>query len=171
MTTSLLPIIVIAAAIIATYYLIIFFAFRKRAMSMLGQTTGRKWNPPIQQNFSAQPHEFIDKPIDHPMEDDVLTLVPRSDEDEPPFEMVEDEETVLLKAAEIVVEKVQDIIDTSPNPPNHQDIYSKIKNVTGRYQLFRNTEYFDAINSFIAISVERDCGLQFTKQQLLDLWQ
>lgn len=87
------------------------------------------------------------------------------------FEPIDDRETVLLKAAEIVVEKVQDVIThIASNPPNPEEVTTKIKSIVSPYGIFQGTEYFDAINSFIAISVERDCNIQLKKEDLLALW-
>ncbi len=116
------------------------------------------------------PPALIDRPLLE-LSDNTEIII-----EEPPvidgkFIPVEDEETALLKAAEIVVEKVQDVITHIASfPPNVEEITSKLRAIISPYTIFSGTEYFDAINSFIAISVERDCGVNLTKDQLLALW-
>jgi hypothetical protein len=158
--------------IVLLYYGILALVYRKKAAPALYR---RRAGHPAQFNqvlSPAFPHQLIDRPLDLDLETTILPFEKPSSGVEIKAEIVEDEETVLLKAAEIVVEKVQDTINNiASNPPNPEEVYSKIKAIVGQYRLFDNTEYFDAINIFIAISVERDCSIQLTKEQLLDLWK
>ncbi len=166
-TTTTLLIIGIAIAILCA---ILALAGNK---NVLTQITKGKANPVLQVNRASSPvfpPALIDKPIDQFNDQAGLTLEKEMPE-EPKFEMVDDQENILLKAAEIVVEKVQDIVShIASNPPNPQEVFTKIRSVLKDYSLFHNTEYFDAINSFVAVTVERDCGIQFTKQELIQLW-
>src|SRR5205085_1007564 len=137
------------------YYLILFFSFRKMA-SAFPKVEGRRWMPAM----SGVPPELIDRP--GIVEEEInVSLDKENYLTEPALEMVDDEENILLKAAEIVVEKVQDVVNhIASSPPNPDEVLSKLKFIVNQYQIFKNTEYFDAINSFIAITVERDCSLQ-----------
>jgi hypothetical protein len=88
------------------------------------------------------------------------------------YEIEEDEQNVLLLEAEKVVQEIQDVINNiASNPPNHVEVTSKISAIVCRYGLFMETEYFDAINSFIAETVKRDCDIDLNKEELIDLWQ
>lgn len=116
------------------------------------------------------PPALIDRPLLE-LSDNAEVIIEQPPVIDGKFLPVEDEESALLKAAEIVVEKVQDVIShIASDPPNLEEVTSKIKAIVNPYTIFRDTEYFDALNSFIAISVERDCGISLTKEQLLALW-
>ena len=83
----------------------------------------------------------------------------------------EDLENILLKEAEIVVEKIQEQLKhIASNPPNPEEVTSKIRAIVNPYQLFNDTEYYGAINTFIALSVERECGIQLSSDEIKALW-
>lgn len=125
----------------------------------------------IQAAAGGFPPPLIDRPIVE-FDDNTTMTIEKEFISEPVLEIVEDEESVLLKAAEVVVEKVQDIVThIASNPPNPEELFSKIRAVISPYAIFHNTEYFDAINSFIAVTVERDCGIKLSKEELLQLWE
>lgn len=116
--------------------------------------------------------ELIDRPGISLDDEATITIERQSRQPDPIMEMTEDDETHLLKAAEAVVEKVQEVVNhIASNPPNPEEVFSKIKAIVRNYTIFHNTEYFDAINSFISVTVERDCGIAFTKEELLQLWK
>lgn len=93
------------------------------------------------------------------------------EEEEFPLEFVEDEASTLLKEAEKVVENVQEVVNhIASSPANKDEVTSKIKNILSNYSIFHNTEYFDAINSFIQVTVERDCSIQLSREELIALW-
>jgi flagellar basal body-associated protein FliL len=87
------------------------------------------------------------------------------------WEFADDNDNLLLKEAEKVVEEIQSTIDhIASNPPNPEEVSSKINAIVRQYKVFENTEYFEAINSFIAVSVERDCKIKYSEDELLALW-
>ena len=89
----------------------------------------------------------------------------------PEWEIVEDERTALLKEAECVVENVQDIVNhIASNPPNEQEVVSKLNALLNRYGLFEQTEYYDAINRFVLITVQRDLGITLEQSTVESLW-
>lgn len=89
----------------------------------------------------------------------------------PEWEIVEDERTVLLKEAENVVEHVQDIVShVASNPPNEQEVVSKLNGLLNKYGLFEQTEYYDAINRFVLITVQRDLGITLDQSTVESLW-
>lgn len=93
--------------------------------------------------------------------------------EETQLELVEDEESLLLKTAEKLVDEVQEIVTyhIASFPPNPDEVYTKIKAHLRDYSILRNTEYEDAINRFIAVTVKRDCELELTEKELSLLWQ
>jgi hypothetical protein len=146
------------------------FSFGKKKIS---PTLFKSNKNTLQYSQSASPGfppALIDRPILDQDEHAIIT-VDRGYTEDPKLEIIEDEETALLKAAEIIVEKVQDAVNslasTSPSPG---DVFTRIKSIVHQYKIFDGTEYFDAINSFISVTVERDCNIRFTKDQLLQLW-
>ncbi|MDF2190514.1 hypothetical protein [Paraflavitalea sp. CAU 1676] len=83
----------------------------------------------------------------------------------------EDLDNLLLREAEFVVEKIQDQLKhVASNPPNPEEVTSKIRSIINPYQLFNDTEYYGAINTFIALSVERECGIQLSSDEIKALW-
>lgn len=167
-TTTTLVIIGIAIAVVCA---VLALTGNKNVLSLLNK---RKADPALQLSRAATtgfPPALIDRPIVE-FNDQTIITVEKEWAEEPKFEMVDDEENALLKAAEIVVEKVQDIVThIASNPPNPEEVFTKIRSVLKEYRIFHNTEYFDAINSFVAVTVERDCGIQFTKNELMQLWE
>jgi hypothetical protein len=160
----------IIAALTALYYLILIIRSGKKVSPVYKGTDVRQMKMK-DSLIPSYPPQLIDLPSDRDQ-----TVIPdrgdRSPAPEVKFESVDDHETLLLKAAEVVVEKIQDIVNhIASTPPNVEEVFSKIRAIVHPYTIFHNTEYFDAINSFIAITIERDCSIQFTKQQLLDIWK
>lgn len=92
--------------------------------------------------------------------------------EETQLELVEDEESLLLKTAEKLVDEVQEIVtyQIASFPPNPEEVYTKIKAHLREYSILRNTEYEDAINRFIAVTIKRDCELELTEKELSLLW-
>ena len=112
---------------------------------------------------------LIDKPADHPSEQAGLY---QTAPDDPHFEMVEDDGfTTLLKEAERVVEQIKDTINNIATlPANPEEVFTKIRAIVSEYRIFLETEYYDAINSFIAVTVQRECELSWTAEDLTALW-
>ena len=160
--------LLLAISVIACF--IVAYATKEKELAPLFKS---KRNPTLQFSQAATPGyppALIERPILDLDEHTTITIEREKTED-PRLEMIEDEETALLKAAEVIVEKVQDIVNKiASNPPNPEEVFTKIRSIVSQYRIFDNTEYFDAINSFIAVTVERDCNIKFTKDQLLALW-
>jgi hypothetical protein len=87
------------------------------------------------------------------------------------LELLDEVDTTLLKEAEIVVEKIQDTINhIASDPPNPEEVTSKIHAIVSPYKLFIETEYYDSINTYIALALERDCGMKLSPEDLQSLW-
>ena len=89
--------------------------------------------------------------------------------------MADEDESFLLKSAENVVEQIQSVGDEvaagpSPYPANPEEVFTKIRAIVSQYRIFENTEYYDAINNFVAVTVQRDCDLALTPDDLKGLW-
>ena len=167
--TLILLLLSVIAAILCTV-----LALSEKKVQPILTTT--KAISPIHLVHTSVENDFLPPLVDHPhlaLADDAEVTFERREAPaiETKFDPIDDKETALLKAAEIVVEKVQDVIShIASNPPNPEEVTSKIKTIVNPYTIFHDTEYFDAINSFIAISVERDCNIQLTKEDLMALW-
>ncbi|RPE13175.1 hypothetical protein EGT74_06490 [Chitinophaga lutea] len=96
-------------------------------------------------------------------------------EDEDGEDVLEPADTTgdyLLKAAENVVEKIQEQINhIASDPPNPEEVHSKIRAILVKYSIFHHTDYYEAINTYISVSVERDLDLRLTKAEIESLWQ
>lgn len=91
--------------------------------------------------------------------------------DEMEIEFIEDPQNILLKEAERVVEQIQETIDhIASNPPNPEEVTTKIRTLVLPYQIFLDTEYYDSINTYIALAVERDCAIKLSADELKALW-
>ena len=153
--------------------LILAFAYGKK---LFGKFPGQ---PAVQAAGAARPlkawpgqEEFpplIDKPADHPVEQ---TRIFAPSEDELDFQVFGDEgPTTLLKEADLVVADIQDVVNhIASSPANPDEVCSKIRSIVSEYRIFLETEYYDAINSFIAVTVQRDCDLALTEEDLHSLW-
>ena len=154
---------------------ILLMAYGKKLLSLLGivpapalasagvTQQSRKWQ--VQDDFPP----LIDKPADHPMEQ---ALVFEPAEDELAFTITEgDGPTTLMREADQVVADIQEAVDhIGPRPANPDEVFSTIRGIVRQYRIFLDTEYFDAINSFILLTVQRDCDLVLTQEDLHALW-
>lgn len=166
-TSYIFPII---AIIIAAIGAALVLTGKKNAFTQLFKAKDKTSLQLSQAAASGFPPQLIDRVL-LDFDDKTTITIEKEPVIEPALEIADDEETALLKAAEVVVEKVQDAVNhITSSPPNPAEVFTKIKSIVNHYRIFENTEYFEAINSFIAITVERDCGIQFTKDQLMELW-
>jgi hypothetical protein len=84
---------------------------------------------------------------------------------------MDDESNILLQEAERVVDQIQDTINhIASNPPDQIEVTSKIRSIVIPYQIFLDTEYYDSINTYISLAVERDCSIQLSPDELKALW-
>lgn len=105
----------------------------------------------------------------------VMTLPPPIESPEIDWEEVEyqvdDESNILLKEAERIVDKIQDAIShIASNPPNHTEVTSKIRSIVLPYQIFLETEFYDSINTYVSLAVERDCAIKLSTDDIRALW-
>lgn len=155
-----------SAALIAIYYTIIGLAYRKR----MGQFfSGKNVSRPAVISATMDRSELIGRPLSHLSP--AVEVFQEEEEDPDTIERVEDKDTILGKEAEKVVEEIQETLDhIASNPPNPEEVYTKVNAIVRNYQIFQNTEYFEPINRFIALAVSRDCHLEWTEPELLALW-
>jgi hypothetical protein len=171
-----LELVVIAFGALILYFLVVGIVYRRRLIAAWNKTL----HQPIAENSNHLQARgvswaseqllppLIDKPADHPVEQAGFY----DDNDLPDFEIMDDDENVLLKEAEKVVEEIQEVIDhIASSPANAEEVFTKVRNIVSAYTFFMDTEYYDAINSFVAITVQRDCDLSFTQKDLKALWQ
>lgn len=163
--------VLIIAGIVGIYYAILIF-FSKKAIAVPNRNARVGDALSFSQVNTEDFPQLIDRPTLDSEEKLAVTLGKQKEPNDGEMEMLEDAESVLLKAAEVVVEKVQNVIShIASSPPNPEEVFTKIKSIVSPYKIFHDTEYFDAINSFIAVTVERDCAIKLTKNELLNLWK
>jgi len=174
--------ILIALALIVLYFLCMAIVYRKQLAALLSaynaragafSTTDHQAPPSLMTAHHDLLPPLMDRPeAAYPYEEDEEDVADPTLEDDPIFEMMDEEQNLLLLEAEKVVEKIQLVVDNiASHPVNPEEVTSKVRAIVSRYPLFIPTEYFEAINNFIAVTVERDCELTLTKDQVTELWQ
>jgi len=158
--------LLISAVLIAIYYIIIGLFFRKK----IGQMFPNKgMSRPVLSSVSMERLELIGRPAVQSAPTTELFI--ENEEDPNTIERIEDNDTILGKEAEKVVEEIQETLHhIASRPPNPEEVFTKINAIVRNYQIFQNTEYFEPINRFIALAVSRDCQLEWTEPELLALW-
>ena len=158
------------AAIILAYYIILGCCYRKPIASGVITNNGQNIQT-VKMQASGFPHDLIARPVEVNGEG-VEILLERQPEKESSLEMLDDDDAILIKEAEKVTEQIQEQINhMASNPPNPEEAYTKIGAIVRQYKIFENTEYFEPINRFIALAVNRDCNIQWTERELLALWK
>lgn len=162
--------LLITAGFIALYYGVLALYYRRT----IGQTVLSRNNPvssTAQATIMGAPQDGIGAPAPEWEEELEMFLEPE-EEGNYSIEMLEDDDTILLKAAETVVEEIQEVVNhIASKPPNPEEVFTKIRAIVRQYRIFENTEYFEAINAFIAQTVERECDIQWTRDDLLVMWK
>jgi hypothetical protein len=168
---SLIQLLIITVIGVAAYYAIVSFAFRKKLATAAKKGPQQLQSRSFRRDEEAFPEALIDRPLSRPSEEAYIDLGERVPQEEPEFEWTNDGESVLLKEAENVVEEIQDVVNhIASSPANPEEVFTKIKAIVNHYDLFKGTEYYDAINTFIFITVKRDCNLEFSSKELDMLW-
>lgn len=161
--------LLVIAGVIALYYGVIALYYRRRPeqpalypQPQMVQT--------VQGAVRATPLDLIGSPAPDWEEELEMFLEP-DPEGYHSIEMLEDDDSILLKEAERVVEEIQVAINhVASNPPNPEEVFTKIRAIVRQYRIFQNTVYFEAVNGFIAQAVQRDCDIKWSEQDLLVLW-
>jgi hypothetical protein len=161
--------LLIVGGFIAAYYAVLALFFRRNLTAGLIQTKGKTLQT-AQALPGSMPHELIARPLE--VEGDTLeVLLEKQPEEEDTLEMLDDDDSILVKEAENVIELIQVEIDhIASNPPNPEELFTKIRAIVNQYRIFENTEYFEPINRYIALAVNRDCNIQWSEQDLQVLW-
>jgi hypothetical protein len=160
-----------AAVLLAIYSVFAVLAYRKRLATILSHPSPASRAAVVAVNPDRNFPPLIDKPSDHPAEQAGLGER-KFDQPDDDVEMIDEEDSsFLLKSAEAVVEQIQAVVDQiATRPANPDEVFTKIRAIVSQYTVFENTEYYDAINNFVAITVQRDCDLALTADDLKALW-
>ncbi|GGH59797.1 hypothetical protein HNQ91_000712 [Filimonas zeae] len=87
------------------------------------------------------------------------------------FEWLPMAESILLKQAEEVVDEIQNTINNIASlPVNREEVTTKLNAILSNFNIFRNTEYFEALNSYVTMAVKRDCDIELTEKEVHQLW-
>ena len=171
MSTLALPIIVSIALIFAGTYFIFLHGTNRRKLLLPGSSPQALRQGTLLMTQKSDFPSLIDRPVAGNIEDFEVTLGDSYEDEESDVEFVDTEESRLLKEAEKVVSEIQEVVDNIASyPPNPEEVKSKVRNVLKQYSIFQNTEYYEAINNFVALTVERDCKVSFRKDELPTLW-
>ena len=170
-TTSLLVVLLPLLA----FVLFAFINYRKRLSAILQHGSAQ-----VQMKASSKTTEpffpaLIDKPAAPPIHEASAQISIGDYADDDIMIMADEDESFLLKSAENVVEQIQSVVDEiaagpSPYPANPEEVFTRIRAIVSQYRIFENTEYYDAINNFVAVTVQRDCDLALTPDDLKGLW-
>lgn len=162
--------VIIAASVLGIYYLLL---YRSGILKPKDVTVASAEN--IVDNNDIIPRQSLKEAISAKMTlPPAIASLPSPEVekiDESGFEMLDDNDSALLKEAERIVDKIQDSIDhIASDPPNPEEVISKIRVIISPYKLLLETEYYDSINTYIALAAERDCGIKFSPDELKSLW-
>ena len=162
--------LLITAGIIALYYGVLALYYRRT----IGQPILFQNNPPAATTHATiigKSQDLIGTSAPE-WEEELEIYLERDPEGNYSIEMLDDDDSILLKAAERAVEEIQEVIDhIASNPPNPEEVFTKIRAVVRQYRIFENTEYLEPINAFIAQAVERECDIQWTRDDLQVMWK
>jgi len=78
--------------------------------------------------------------------------------------LIEEADTVLLLEAEKLVSEVETIVASKV------DVYEKLQQVIPGFALLHKTDYYDPINTFIAMAVKSETGIELSEKELAGLW-
>ncbi len=159
-----------ALLVLAAYLVIAIRLARKKLLPAAPLPPTVAANQPIQGQPTAELiPRLIDKPADHPSEQAGLYSSTDGDDN---LEMVQTEhDNQLLKAAERVVEDIQAVVDAIiARPANPDEVYTQVRAIVSQYTFFEDTEYYEAINSFVSVTLQRECDLTLTPEELHSLW-
>jgi hypothetical protein len=162
--------------LISTFVAAVAVAYRKKLLVTWGKVLDKtSATEPVafsSKKFAAAAADLLPRLIDRPD-------IPPADQsgyfeeedDEARYELVDDEDLTLLKTAESIVADIQLEVDHIPSGPDNKDkVCSKIHAILRDMRFLHETEYYDAINSFVAVTVHRDCDLELTKDEIQSLW-
>ena len=162
--------LLLTAGFFALYYGVIALYYRRRPQQPAFSTNSQA-TPNTRTAIIGNPQELIGAPAPEWEEELEMFLEPEAERSYS-VEMLEDDDSILLKEAERVVEEVQDVVtQIASNPPNTEDVFNRIRAIFRQYRIFENTEYFEAINAFIAQAVERECDIKWTRDDLMVMWK
>jgi hypothetical protein len=172
MNIPLPAIAILGAVLLALYSLFACLLYRKRFTTVLSRLSPASRAAVVAADPDRYFTPLIDKPADHPEELAHATRQDPNDDPDDDVEMIDDEGgSFLLKEAENVVEQIQAVVDhIATRPANPDEVFTKIRAIVSQYTIFENTEYYDAINNFVAVTVQRDCDLALTADDLKALW-
>lgn len=162
--------LLLTAGFFALYYGVVALYFRRRSGQPAFSTRNQVLSS-AQASIMGTPNDLIGTSAPE-WEEELEMFLEAEAESNYSVEMLEDDDSILLKEAERVVEEIQVSINhIASHPPNPEEVFTKIRAIVRQYRIFENTEYFEAINAFISQVVGREYGIQWTAEDLLVLWK
>jgi len=162
--------LLLTAGLFALYYGVVALYYRRRSEQPAFSTKTQAL-PTTGTAIVGTPKDLVGVPAPE-WEEELEMFLETEPEGNYSIEMLDDDDSILLKEAERVVEQIQDVIThIASNPPNPEEVFTRIRAIVRQYRIFENTEYFEAVNAFIAQAVQRECEIQWTSDDLLVLWK
>jgi len=79
--------------------------------------------------------------------------------------LIEEADTILLLEAERLVSEVESIAASKV------DVYGKLQQLIPGFLMLHKTEYYEPINKLIFLTVQSECHIELSEQQLAALWK
>jgi hypothetical protein len=79
--------------------------------------------------------------------------------------LLEEADTVLLLEAEKLISEVEAIASSKV------DVYGKLQIAIPGFMLLFKTKYYEPVNEFIALTVNRETGVELSEKELTALWK
>jgi hypothetical protein len=78
--------------------------------------------------------------------------------------LIEEADTVLLLEAEKLISEVETIAASKV------DVYGKLQMAIPGFMLLFKTKYYEPVNEFISLTVNRETGIELSEKELVALW-
>jgi hypothetical protein len=78
--------------------------------------------------------------------------------------LIEEADTVLLLEAEKLIAEVETIAASKV------DVYAKLQTAIPGFMLLHKTKYYEPVNQFIYLTVQRECATELCEKELAALW-
>lgn len=78
--------------------------------------------------------------------------------------LIEEAHTVLLLEAEKLIAKVEEIAVSKT------DVRDKLHQLLPGFLLLYKTQYYEPVNQFIFLTIQRECGIELTDKELASFW-
>ena len=165
-TLNISPLLLALFLSAVTYSLVYFLFIRGKAFGKkempLPIVQAASMRDPLPRVYDHEQQQFQQQEPEFSLDDE---------EETDKWELIEDDTSILLKEAESVIDQISAVVaNIASDPANPAEVFTKIRAIVSQYGIFQNTDFYDAINRYVAVTVERDLALRFTEAELAELW-